>query len=272
MRRLHLVEIHEQPWCPRAIRDGITDFMQAAIRGMGIFRPMVPILGEALMRTGDARIVDLCSGGTGPWLALRPELEAHTGHDVSVVMTDLFPSQTGRDRVADLHDDRIAYLDASIDARKVRPDLQGFRTVFDAFHQFDEEMAVEILGDAVANAQGIAVFEILERRWVQIVMASGLPGIVPVMTPFFRPFRWSRLFWTYVVPVLPFVVAFDAVVSCLRTYETDEIDRIVRRVDAPGYTWEVGKVKVPWLPMHLTYLVGLPPHAASAAGTAEAVA
>jgi hypothetical protein len=30
--------------------------------------------------------------------------------------------------------------------------------------------------------------------------------------PFIRPFRFSRLFWTYVITVIPFVLFFDGVV------------------------------------------------------------
>jgi hypothetical protein len=36
-------------------------------------------------------------------------------------------------------------------------------------------------------------------------------------TPWIRPFRWSRLLWTYVVPIIPAVLLFDGIVSCLRT-------------------------------------------------------
>ena len=39
---------------------------------------------------------------------------------------------------------------------------------------------------------------------------------VLLATPFILPFRWSRLFWTYIVPALPLVLTFDVVVSLLR--------------------------------------------------------
>jgi len=28
---MHLIEIHEQPWCPASLRDALTDYLQFAI-------------------------------------------------------------------------------------------------------------------------------------------------------------------------------------------------------------------------------------------------
>ena len=50
-----------------------------------------------------------------------------------------------------------------------------------------------------------------------------VPLAVLVLTPAVRPFRWSRLFWTYLVPVLPPPILFDGVVSCLRVYTPEEM-------------------------------------------------
>ena len=35
MKRLHLIEIHDQDWCPRTVRDGETDYLQFVIWDIG---------------------------------------------------------------------------------------------------------------------------------------------------------------------------------------------------------------------------------------------
>ncbi len=65
---------------------------------------------------------------------------------------------------------------------------------------------------------------------------------VHALTPFIRPFRWSRLALTYGMPVIPALSLFDGIVSQLR----------------PGYRWDVGTVKHPLLPGKVSYLLGLP--------------
>jgi len=49
-----------------------------------------------------------------------------------------------------------------------------------------------------------------------------------ILTPSIRPFRWARMLWTYMIPVVPFVLFYDGVVSCLRAYSLEEFEeRIV---------------------------------------------
>ena len=55
------------------------------------------------------------------------------------------------------------------------------------------------------------------------------------------------------LPLLPLIVLFDGIVSCLRTYSPDEL---VASLDAPSYTWEIGTESVRGAPVSLTYLIG----------------
>jgi hypothetical protein len=89
-----------------------------------------------------------------------------------------------------------------------------------------------------------------------------LPLIALLTTPFIRPFRWSRLFWTYIIPAIPFVLCFDGIVSCLRTYSVEELHTLIAGVNATssdtGYVWEVGHVPSPLSPIGVTYAIGYP--------------
>jgi hypothetical protein len=73
-----------------------------------------------------------------------------------------------------------------------------------------------------------------------------------------RPFRWSRLFWTYVIPIVPFVVLFDGVVSCLRTYRPRELREIIGKLTGSEYEWKVGEYLGMQNSMSITYLIGYP--------------
>ena len=61
-------EFHDQKWFPKYLRDGVTDALQFILSLAGIYRPIVPLLNKAVEATRAKRIVDLCSGGGGPWL------------------------------------------------------------------------------------------------------------------------------------------------------------------------------------------------------------
>jgi hypothetical protein len=80
-----------------------------------------------------------------------------------------------------------------------------------------------------------------------------------LLTPFVRPFRWSRLLFTYGVPLIPLLVLVDGTVSMLRVYLADEMRELVASV--PGhqrFEWDIGATRLPGLPIGLTHLVGVP--------------
>ncbi len=64
-----------------------------------------------------------------------------------------------------------------------------------------------------------------------------------MLVPFVRPPSLSRLVLTYVLPVIPLLVAWDGTVSALRAYTADEVLEIARSVPgAETYAFEAGVV------------------------------
>ena len=48
MRRLHLLEIEDQPWCPAVLRDAATDYLEFMIRLGNAYAPVAPLLRERM--------------------------------------------------------------------------------------------------------------------------------------------------------------------------------------------------------------------------------
>ena len=271
MRRVHLIEFHEQAWFPSSIRDEITDTLQFGLNLLNAYAPMVPLLQSALdsarSRTNFGQtnfiqsVVDLCSGGGGPWLALSRQLPSRNlcGHSVplQIWLTDKFPNLKGCQNMTAGSENHITYYPVPVDAMAVPPELKGFRTMFTSFHHFSPEEARAILQNAVDAGEGIGIFEITRRAWSTIFLIVAWVLLLFVCTPWIRPFRWSRLLWTYLVPILPVVLLFDGVVSCLRTYRPHQLREIVAKLEGGSYRWEIGEQFSGKAP--ITYLIGYPP-------------
>ncbi|HET9708703.1 MAG TPA: hypothetical protein VFP39_10420, partial [Gemmatimonadales bacterium] len=255
--RLQLFEIEDQAWCPAPIRDAMTDFLRFLMETFAPYRGAAPLLVRALGTAGDTRIIDLCSGGGGPWLDLVRRMSAAGGLAPRVRLTDWFPNRAAFARLEAASGGAITGDPDRVDATAVPARCVGFRTMFTALHHFPPTAAHTILADAVQARQGIAVFEVTNRTLLALLGALFFPLLVLLLTPFIRPVRWSRVIWTYLLPVLPVAAWVDATVSCLRTYRPEELRDLVEDLQE-GYEWEIGTVRSAPLPSRVTYLVGLP--------------
>ena len=265
MGRLHLFEFEDQAWFPNVIRDGITGFLSVIDEKWQLYKPIVPRLGLVLWELSCDKVVDFCSGSGGPWKYLTCRLLNSERRPHKVVLTDKFPSAD----ILELNRSQTAYLEFvpyPVDATKVPKELTGFRTFFSSFHHFRWKDAIGILQDAVNHGEGIALFEMTRSHWLAIMYVVILdPVFVLLYIPFMKPFRWLRLVLTYLVPLIPLMLIFDGIVSCLRTYSPEELQVMVKNIrGSSDYNWEIGIEKPKYFPAGITYLIGYPRKDASA--------
>jgi hypothetical protein len=263
MRRIHFIELHEQPWFPSSLRDEITDALQVGVNLLRAYAPIAPLLRSVLDHTRDRSIVDMCSGGGGPWLDLSRRLRRDAQTSFQIWLTDKYPNLTAFQNFRTTSENHIGFYPDSVDAMNVPPKLKGFRTMFSSFHHFRPEEARAVLQNAVDASQSIAIFEIT-RRAPSTIGLMFLWALTPlIFTPMIRPFRWSRSLCTYVIPIIPLVLLFDGVVSCLRTYRPQELREITAKLTATEYRWELGEHSGAPGRGPITYLIGYPRVSAS---------
>ncbi len=258
MKRWHLFEIHDQSWCPDSLRNALTRLISHMTWCFRTYSPTADLLADALDKTGDTQVFDLCSGSGGPWRKLlgrvRNRLQVERQEPLRVFLTDKYPTDPAVE-----FPEGLSYVPDSVDAMAMGRDRAGFRTMFTSFHHFEPDGAQAILADAVRNGSGIAVFECTRRKVSAVLLYLLAPVLVWFTVPFLRPFRWQDWAWTYPIPILPMVVLFDGLVSCLRTYSPEACLELAAAADSKGeFEWEAG---VKWsLPHGMTYLIGRPRH------------
>jgi hypothetical protein len=257
MRRIQFIELHEQSWFPPTLRNDVTDALQCGSGILKAYAPIFLILQRALEVTQSTAIVDLCSGSGGPWLDLSQKLQQNTVA-YSICLTDKFPNLVALENVKVSSANGIDFYRSSVDAMKVPIELDGFRTMFSSFHHFPPAQARAILQNAVDARQGIGIFEITSRTALAVSMMF-LWFLTPLaFVPSIRPFRWSRLLYTYVFPTVPLVLLFDGLVSCLRTYRARELRELIAEFAGSEYLWEVGERSGTFCSLPVTYLIGYP--------------
>ena len=244
------------------MRDGGTDWLAFMANATKLFSAVAPKIRSVMTAAGTNQVLDLCSGGGGPWLTLVDELE-RTG-PVEVRLSDRFPNAAALLALRERSHGRLGFHEQPVDATDVPRELPGVRTLFNCFHHFPPEAAAAILSDAVLKRRPIAVFEGLSHRTIGLIaIPLQLPAML-LLTPFVRPFRWSRLLLTYVFPMIPFIVVFDGTMSLLRLYLPEELRALVAKVpNADSFEWDIGTTPLPGLGIGLTHLLGVPKRDAS---------
>jgi hypothetical protein len=256
MQRLHLFEFGDQDWCPSSFRDAETALLEFIVGNGNYYAPVLPLLARGLREAGASEIVDLCSGGGGPWRKLL--IQGASDLPATIRLTDKFPNVEVAEHVATSSGHRVVVESRSIEAQNVPPDLRGFRTLFTAFHHFHRDEAAAILRDAVRAKVGIGVFEFTQRSVLGFMALFFTPLAVLVCVPFLRPFRWSWALFTYIIPLIPLMAMFDGIVSCLRTYSPKELRILIEKLGTEEYEWDVGTVRSWRSPLPVTYLIGRP--------------
>jgi len=254
----YLFEFEDLSWFPDTIRESMTDYLRYLITNLNFYEPVIPLIIEGLNQTNSNQILDLCSGGGGAIEQIHKNLLQQSEIKISILLTDKFPNKNAFEFISSKTQGRISFSDTSVDASDVPANLKGFRTIFSGFHHFNNDFAKKVLKDAVDAKCGIGIFDGGNKS---ILAVLGILILHPILfflfTPFFKPFRFSRLLYTYIIPIIPFCTIWDGVVSIIRLYKPNELLKIAHEVDTENYFWEAGKKRSNF-GLKVTYLIGYP--------------
>jgi hypothetical protein len=260
MKRFQAIEFEDYKWFPQFLRDYMTDFFHFQMDTFNLYEPVMEPLSELLEATGYSNIIDLCSGGSGPLPSIQKQLKDGYNREVQITLTDFYPNIPAFERASDMTEGAVDFSSTPVNAMDIPETLTGVRTIFSAFHHFRPNDAAAILADAVKKRAPIAIFELSNRSlaaFAQVLLAG--PLSFPFITPFLKPLTFNRIFFTYVIPLLPLFTMWDGAGSNLRSYSPKELDELVLKADEKKeFQWKSGLLKGKIPGVTVTYLIGRP--------------
>ena len=203
---MRVFEFHDQHWFPAVLRDYVTDDLQAILNVVNLCEPIVPRLRQALAASHAKRVVDLCSGAGGPWPLIYPQIRNEDEPGLNVLLTDKFPNVDAITRESGRLAHGLSAYPAPVDATHIPTQLAGFRTIFNSFHHFRGDEARAMLKECVDKNEGIGVFEVPGRYVMTMALVLLIPFADWIIVPLVSPFAWRRFIFTYLIPVVPFVL------------------------------------------------------------------
>ncbi|GAB7350230.1 hypothetical protein MBLNU459_g0883t1 [Dothideomycetes sp. NU459] len=219
------------------------------------------LIHDILDDVDDIKVIDFCSGAGGPIPVIEKSVNAtrasHNLHPIPFRLSDLHPNidawMEHSSRSANL-----SFIPQAVDATAA-PVTAISRTASGAasgapssgqqtchvfclaFHHFDDAAALRVLRSSLATSDALALVELQDRSLGMLLLMALEPALVLLLTAFWFADDWLHLAATYLVPVLPFVLAWDGLVSCLRTRTFAEV--LVLAEQALGEKATVGPVE-----------------------------
>jgi hypothetical protein len=254
MKRINTFELEDQPWFPTTFRNLMSETLQVSLTFWEVYKPVVPLIKKVMDHMQTRQVIDLCSGGAGPWGQL-----VEADWPGSVTLTDKYPNLEAFKQISAQAGSQIKYVADPVDATQIPPHLTGIRTMFTAFHHFPPPVATAILQNAVDQQTAICIFEIVERRLRNLIFVPLLtPSAMAWLTLLVKKVTFEKLFWTYVIPVVPLAGTWDAFASNVRAYSPQDLKELVASVESPNFVWEIGQLAHPKAKIPITYLLGYP--------------
>ncbi|KAI1100623.1 hypothetical protein F4804DRAFT_37353 [Jackrogersella minutella] len=295
--RMHLWEIDDQPWFPSFLRGYVqTGLTHAWTTHIPFLQPCSPatLVADILRRVLGASVsrrtyIDFCAGAGGPTPFIERALNTQLGRKaatapraapsyaavadpkvtsdaaVDFVLTDLHPHVESW-KAASSKSDRLTYVAEPVDAANAPAALlreyagsgRGIFRLFNlAFHHFDDNLARAILKNTLETSEGFGIFELQERSASGFLTCLLFGFFIFLIAPLL--YWWSplRLFYVYAVPVVPFVLIFDGLISSLRTRTADEVEALLRTCGADSSDWEVqsGRERFLWPCGYLNWVI-----------------
>ncbi|KAF2666766.1 hypothetical protein BT63DRAFT_457722 [Microthyrium microscopicum] len=248
-RPLRLFEICDLELCPNIIRAMCQSILTAEWTAcLPIIQKTSPaemaasIILEAIgkLDTRDARIsiVDFCSGAGGPVPTIERivnQKRMERGQQpINFMLTDIKPHIEAWTDAAS-KSENLTFISQPVDATNppqvvisnsetgASTPTRIFRLYCLAFHHFDDRLARKVVASTLATADGFAIIELQDRRLSSILLMF-LHFFLVLVTGVLWFWRSPvQLLFTYVIPVMPFILAFDGAVSSLRTREFGEV-------------------------------------------------
>ncbi|MGB5384799.1 MAG: hypothetical protein WBN19_13140 [Lutimonas sp.] len=210
MKRKQAPQISNSKWFPNFLTRCVHEFMTWFVIKVNAAKPFIPLIEEGLQHAERIVVINKKCGA-------------------------------GFDTVDRLLDEKIKRV--FVDADNFTASEEGLYLSVNSFHQFTLDEAKDILQQIAENKQPVVVVEgNNDSLWQVFGMTVIVPLTVLLTAPFVKPFRFVRIIFTYILPVLPFVTFFDGFMALFKLYAPKDLDELTTSIKTEGYSWRTGKL------------------------------
>lgn len=233
--RVRIPEFADLTWMPELYQKYVQEALVFSYEMLPtfLFKPWAEHMYQFLKKQNIKSITVLGAGAGGPIFKLHRYFLSK-GLRVPIKLTDLKPNPES----VPISDELLTYDLGSVNAFDARAtDSSNATVMIGCFHHFDQEDSRKLLKHFQAQKSQVYILEVSTRNWLNLF--SNFLFLLPctLSAPFIRPFRWSRILFSWILPLFPIMFVLDGVLSGLRTYSKDEFLGLTE--PSPHYQWQI---------------------------------
>lgn len=210
MKRKQVAQITNASWFPNFLTRCVYEFMTWFVNKVNAAKPFTPVIEEGLQHADKIVVIDKRCGA-------------------------------GFETVDRLLDEKIERV--FVDAENFTASKEGLYLSVNSFHQFTVDEAKDILKQVSHNKHPLVIVEgNNDSLWQVFGMTVIVPLTVLLTAPFVIPFRFERIIFTYIIPILPLVTFFDGFMALFKLYAPKDLDELTSSINTEGYYWRSGKL------------------------------
>jgi len=265
MKRKELFEFEDSRHLPKFVRNSLTGLIKVLHKMMGTSEVIADLIAEINKDFSFNRIIDLGSGSGGPMVEVSKILkqDLNTAH-ISILLSDLYPNKEVIEKFKLDTIIGVDYNETAIDATDFSSMPIGLKTMIASFHHLSPKQAKNVLQSAQTHKQPILIYEIAKNKIPFIIWLLLLPISLVIlfimtwlMSPFVRPFTFKQFVFTYIIPIIPIVYAWDGQASLIRTYTFNDIKSLFPK-QQKNYKWILEDAYKTNNKKQGYYIIGLP--------------
>lgn len=211
MKRKQVFQFTIQKWYPAFLRRDMYEFMTWFVGKVNAAKPFLPVLEEGLQHAPAKRMINLeMYLGVG-FDTVRKDIAAEV-NVVDMPLTNFNTSQP------------------------------GVYTFVNSFHHLKPDAARHYMREISKSGNAVVVVEgNNDSLWQVVGMTVFVPLTIIFSAPFVKPFRITRLIFTYLIPVQPIITMVDGFLALFKLYNPKDMDELVSTIDTQNYTWKTAK-------------------------------
>ncbi|WP_422857812.1 hypothetical protein ACOKFD_10045 [Flagellimonas sp. S174] len=251
MKRLQLFEFEDFDWLPHDLRSGATNLIKVLHRVVDTSEVLSNLILSVREKVDFNQIVDLGSGSGGPMIETMQKIDEESqDSQITLLLTDLYPNAKAIADIETLKLPNVSYHPESLNALKLDNAPKGLKTMVASFHHMKPSVAKQILDKAEDSGEPLLIYEIAKNNvpiliwWILLPISLIILVIMSLfMTPFVKPLRANQFVFTYLIPLIPIIYAWDGQASLMRTYTFKDVEELLGERKKEKYVWEICDAK-----------------------------